>query len=173
MLAVTRKRTVTQLPNYHVTCSSVAHFHDVHHEAWTFERMHRAVSQQRATVVFYSLLERALLVWVLQPGAGLVRFYTGRSFKEETMREQVPFLVCVRVCIPTGLSSGENRYPPCVCVCVCVCVCISYLIIIIVIIIITIHTNIIISVLSVTIASCGQRPQAQDLLEELPQTQPV
>ncbi|XP_076455182.1 uncharacterized protein LOC143289867 isoform X2 [Babylonia areolata] len=88
-----RKRSITQLPNYHVTCAGVTHFHDVHHEAWTYERMHRVVSQQSATVIFYSLLEHALLMWVLQPGAGLVRFYTGRSFKEATIRQQVATLL--------------------------------------------------------------------------------
>ena len=80
---------MTQLPNYHVTCSSVVHFHDMHHDTWNFDRMHRVVSQQSGTVLFYSLLEHSLLVWVLQPGAGLVRFYTGRSFKDVTLRKQV------------------------------------------------------------------------------------
>ncbi|KAL8606426.1 hypothetical protein ACOMHN_060331 [Nucella lapillus] len=88
-----RKRTITQLPNYHVTCAGVTHFHDAHREAWTFERMHRVVSQQSATVIFYSLLEHALLVWVLQPGVGLVRFYTGRYFKEGSIRQQVVSLL--------------------------------------------------------------------------------
>ena len=80
---------VTQLPNYHVTCSSMAHFHDVHRDTWTFDRMHRVVSQQNGTVLFYSLLKHSLLLWVMQPGVGLVRFYTGRSFKEITLRQQV------------------------------------------------------------------------------------
>ncbi|KAK7502589.1 hypothetical protein BaRGS_00006164 [Batillaria attramentaria] len=88
-----RKRSVTQLPNYHVTCAGATHYHDMHREVWGMERMHRVVSQQNSTVIFYSLLEHALLMWVLQPGAGLVRFYTGRASKDLSMRQQVTKLL--------------------------------------------------------------------------------
>ncbi|KAK7094678.1 tetratricopeptide repeat protein 28-like [Littorina saxatilis] len=110
-----RKRTVTQLPNHHVTCAGVAHFHDVHHEAWTYDRMHRVVSQQSGTVLFYSLLEHALLLWVIQPGVGLVRFYTGRSFKETSMRQQVTSLLTELLTDkdqPDNFTTCESRALP-------------------------------------------------------------
>ena len=40
--------------------------------------MRRIVSEQKATVLYYSLLNNFLLLWVLQPAEGVVRFYSGK-----------------------------------------------------------------------------------------------
>lgn len=87
-----RKQSITQLPNYHVTCAGHAHYYELHQELWSMEHIHRVVSEQNATVIFYSLLEHCLLLWVLVPGVGLVRFYSGRAPKDMSMRAQVVVL---------------------------------------------------------------------------------
>ena len=46
---------------------------------WDTERINRLVSQQNATILYYTVLGDSYIVWVLQPGRGVVRFYQSRS----------------------------------------------------------------------------------------------
>lgn len=63
-------------------------------DMWLFEKMMRVVGQQNATVLYYTVLPSRLLIWVLQPGEGLTRFYSLKSAKEShTMTEQIQDLV--------------------------------------------------------------------------------
>ena len=39
------------------------------------------VNQQNATVLFYSVLDDKFLLWVIQPGVGITRFYIGKQEK--------------------------------------------------------------------------------------------
>ena len=51
--------------------------------------MHRIVSEQSATVLYYSLMDQLLLLWVLQPAIGVARFYTTSTTKDNTYPNQV------------------------------------------------------------------------------------
>ncbi|XP_067661035.1 tetratricopeptide repeat protein 28-like [Haliotis asinina] len=88
-----RKRTVTQLPSYASTLGQTIPSTLALRNLWSVERMNRSVSQQNGTVLYYSLLDSSLLLWVLQPGRGLVRFYTGRPGKDMSMRDQIQTLI--------------------------------------------------------------------------------
>ncbi|XP_048245138.1 tetratricopeptide repeat protein 28-like [Haliotis rufescens] len=88
-----RKRTITQLPNFTSTLGQTIPSTLALRDVWTVERMNRAVSQQNGTVMYYSLLDSSLLLWVLQPARGLVRFYSGRAGKDMSMRDQIQSLI--------------------------------------------------------------------------------
>ena len=42
---------------------------------WSAEKLNHVINQQAATVVFYSILHDAVLIWVLHPGEGIVGFH--------------------------------------------------------------------------------------------------
>ncbi len=52
--------------------------------AWNIDKIKHVVSQTNATVLYYSLLEESVLVWILQPGCGIVRFYQNKVHDLET-----------------------------------------------------------------------------------------
>ncbi|XP_053380746.1 tetratricopeptide repeat protein 28-like isoform X2 [Mercenaria mercenaria] len=87
-----RKRTLTTTHNYQASAMT-SQSHTAPWDMWSVERMGRVVSQQNSTVLYYSLLSEYLLLWVLQPGVGLVRFYSRRAGKEENMIETVEGLL--------------------------------------------------------------------------------
>ena len=84
-----RRRCVTQLPNFHSAPGQGLSISGMTCDVWTVNRMNRALGQQNATVLYYSLLEKNLLLWVLQPGAGLTRFYSGSLTKDCSVRTKV------------------------------------------------------------------------------------
>lgn len=88
-----RKRSLTQTHNYQ-SSALTSLSHTAPWDIWSIERMGRVVSQQNCTVLYYSLLTEYLLLWVLQPGPGLVRFYSRRAKgNEENMIETVEGLI--------------------------------------------------------------------------------
>ena len=82
-----RRRYMTQMPGY-VGTQIGSHLD-------TIEHLTRIVNQQNANVLYYSLLPSRLLIWVILPGQGVVRFYSGRSEKDEGMIEQVTSVLCL------------------------------------------------------------------------------
>lgn len=58
-------------------------------DMWSIEKIHHVVSQQNATVLYYSILDNKLLLWVLQPGLGIVRFYASRATEENSAPNKV------------------------------------------------------------------------------------
>ena len=83
-----RKRPLTQTHNYQASAMT-SQSHTAPWDMWTVERMKRVVSQQNSTILYYSLVKTHLLLWVLQPGEGLVRFYSKKAFGDESMIEVV------------------------------------------------------------------------------------
>ena len=68
--------------------------HMMAYDMWTFDRIKRVVTQQNATVVFYSLLKHQVVTWVLKPGEGLVYFYVKKlPTSDVTMIEHVQKLL--------------------------------------------------------------------------------
>ncbi|ESO98992.1 hypothetical protein LOTGIDRAFT_231307 [Lottia gigantea] len=107
-----RKRCVTQLPNY----SSVPG-QNVYRtsEKWSCQKLESVVSGQSATVLYYSLLDSNLLLWVLQPAEGLTRFYTRRAPKHITMTEKIENLLqqlFTGMDYKNRLNECENRALP-------------------------------------------------------------
>ena len=49
------------------------------YDAWSVERITRVVSQQNATVLMYQLQTNQILMWLIKPGEGVVRFYAGKG----------------------------------------------------------------------------------------------
>ncbi|GFN95683.1 tetratricopeptide repeat protein 28 [Plakobranchus ocellatus] len=84
-----RKRSVVALPNFQATCRASNHSLDSSREIWGTDHMHRIVSEQSATVLYYSLMDQLLLLWVLQPAVGVARFYTTNTTKDNTFPNQV------------------------------------------------------------------------------------
>lgn len=63
-------------------------------DAWSVEKMTRVVNQQNATVLMYHLLHNQLLLWLLKPGEGVKRFYTGKGYESDTsVREELCQLI--------------------------------------------------------------------------------
>ena len=83
-----RKRPLTQTHNYQASALT-SQSHTAPWDIWTVERMNRIVSEQNSTVLYYSLLKTNLLIWLLKPGEGLVRFYSRKAAGEENMIESV------------------------------------------------------------------------------------
>ena len=83
-----RKRPLTQTHNYQASAMT-SQSHTAPWDIWTVERMNRVVSQQNSTVLYYSLLKTHLLLWVLKPGEGLVRFYSKKAAEGDNMIETV------------------------------------------------------------------------------------
>ena len=55
-----------------------------------FDGLINIVHQQNATVLYYSVLNDALFLWVLQPAIGIARFYAGKNITtEQTIPEQI------------------------------------------------------------------------------------
>lgn len=72
------------------------------YDSWTIDKMSRVVSQQNATVLYYQILPSQLLIWVLQPGEGVVRFYNGKSTPEQDDYDK---LLLKLICQIKGLCS--------------------------------------------------------------------
>lgn len=81
-----RKRYVTQIPGY------ISH----HMGLDTIDHLLRIVNEQNSNVLYYSLLPSRLLIWVLIPGEGIVRFYSGKSEEDEGMIVQVSNIVNIQ-----------------------------------------------------------------------------
>ncbi|XP_064648996.1 tetratricopeptide repeat protein 28-like [Lineus longissimus] len=62
-------------------------------ESWTVDRIKRVVMQQNATILYYSILHDLLLLWVLQPDKGLVRFYSTRMLPRQTTSQHIATLL--------------------------------------------------------------------------------
>ncbi|XP_052790745.1 tetratricopeptide repeat protein 28-like isoform X2 [Mya arenaria] len=109
-----RKRTLTQTHNYQSTALT-SQSHTAPWDMWTVERMGRVVSQQNSPVLYYSLLSQHLLLWVLQPGQGLTRFYCKKAEEPHSMIETVEKMVeeiradCDTKSLP---RQSENRAIP-------------------------------------------------------------
>ncbi|KAJ8300636.1 hypothetical protein KUTeg_022155 [Tegillarca granosa] len=84
-----RKRHLTQMPGYAAAVSTGPHGHTHHWELWTIDRINRVVGQQNSTVLYYSLLSERVLVWIIVPGEGIVRFYSGKSEGGCNLIEQI------------------------------------------------------------------------------------
>ena len=72
------------------------------------------VHQQNATILYYTVLNDALLLWILQPGVGIARFYAGKNNAEgQTMPRQIEELVHeMRETQTLGKEDYENRSLP-------------------------------------------------------------
>ncbi|CAL1537155.1 unnamed protein product [Lymnaea stagnalis] len=88
-----RKRSLITLPNFQLTCRADNHSLDSSREIWGTDHMKRIVSSQNATVLYYSLLENQLLIWVLAPGEGVVRFYSTKASTAHTFTQQITKLL--------------------------------------------------------------------------------
>ncbi|GFR63069.1 tetratricopeptide repeat protein 28 [Elysia marginata] len=88
-----RKRSVVALPNFQATCRASNHSLDSSREIWGTDHMHRIVSEQTATVLYYTLMDQLLLLWVLQPAVGVARFYTTTTTKDNTFPDQITSLL--------------------------------------------------------------------------------
>ena len=60
-------------------------------DAWSIDKITRVISEQNATVLYYTVLPQCLLIWVLQPSHGLVRFYSNKpkDSDKETISQQI------------------------------------------------------------------------------------
>ncbi|KAK3780031.1 hypothetical protein RRG08_029724 [Elysia crispata] len=88
-----RKRGVVALPNFQATCRASNHSLDSNREIWGTDHMHRIVSEQSATVLYYTLMDQLLLIWVLQPAVGVARFYTTSTTKDNSFPDQITSLL--------------------------------------------------------------------------------
>ena len=72
------------------------------------------VHQQNATILYYTVLNDALLLWILQPGVGIARFYAGKNNTEgQTMPQQIEELIDeMRERQVLGKEDYENRSLP-------------------------------------------------------------
>ncbi|XP_069120674.1 tetratricopeptide repeat protein 28-like isoform X2 [Argopecten irradians] len=86
-----RRRHLTQQPGYLASLSLglTSYSHGSVLEVWSPDRINRLVSQQSAYVLFYSLIDSHLLLWVLAPGQGVVRFYSRKAEDDKNMVQQV------------------------------------------------------------------------------------
>ncbi|XP_074655351.1 uncharacterized protein LOC141908946 isoform X2 [Tubulanus polymorphus] len=62
-------------------------------DSWSLNRLLRVVDQQSATVIYYTVTGFRLLLWLLQPGRGIVRFYSTKSESGKTMTESIVELI--------------------------------------------------------------------------------
>ena len=61
---------------------------------WSLDNILNVVHEQNATVLYYTVLNNALLLWVLQPGVGIAKFYVGRnSTTDQTIPKQIEELI--------------------------------------------------------------------------------
>lgn len=75
------RSNVLSVSNYGFDDASVmssAVGHSLWRDMLDLEKVHHVVSQQSATLLYYSVLQDSFLLWVLQPGHGIVRFYHGK-----------------------------------------------------------------------------------------------
>ena len=56
---------------------------------WDMDRVRRVVNQQNAMILFYTLFQNSYMVWVLQPGKGVVRFYQGKNQDKSSSLSQI------------------------------------------------------------------------------------
>lgn len=86
-----RRRHLTQKPGYVASVSPGLTTYNQGSvlEVWNIERMNRAVSQQSAHILYYSLINSHVLLWVLAPGQGIVRFYSRKADSNVNMVQQV------------------------------------------------------------------------------------
>ncbi|KAK6195644.1 hypothetical protein SNE40_001029 [Patella caerulea] len=88
-----RKRCITELPNFSTVPGQNVYGSSNSWDMWSFQKLARTVSGQNATILYYSLLDYNLLLWVLQPADGMTRFYAGRAPKDITMTEKVTNMI--------------------------------------------------------------------------------
>ena len=75
------RRLVTQLLNASAWTSKSSlnmNSHCRSFDMWSIEKITRIVNEQNSTVLYYTMLPSCLLLWVLRPGHGVVRFYTAK-----------------------------------------------------------------------------------------------
>lgn len=53
------------------------------------EQMNKEVTEFNSTVIYYSVLETLLLIWVIKPGFGIVRFYSTKWVNKEMPLEVI------------------------------------------------------------------------------------
>ena len=58
--------------------------HMAAYDMWTFDRIKRVVTQQNATVIFFSVLPKFIITWMIKPGEGLAFFYVKKMPDNET-----------------------------------------------------------------------------------------
>ena len=75
----------------HNKCLPTLHKDSIHE---SLDKIINIVHQQNATVLYYTLLHNALLLWVLHPGIGIARFYAGKNnVTDATIPEQIEELI--------------------------------------------------------------------------------
>ena len=63
-------------------------------DMWDMERILRTVNEQNATILYYTILPNALLLWILQPGIGIARFYASKNTNpEKTLIQQIQEII--------------------------------------------------------------------------------
>ncbi|KAL3871452.1 hypothetical protein ACJMK2_039449 [Sinanodonta woodiana] len=88
-----RKRHLTQMHNYQAAIVRTSHPSGPLWDMWEMDKINRVVSQQNATVLYYSLFKSALLLWVLQPTNGLVRFYSKKALGDSDFIQEIQSLL--------------------------------------------------------------------------------
>ena len=76
-------------------------------DAWSINKMSHVVTQQSATVLYYTILPSSLLIWVLQPDEGLARFHTSRARNKQPIAEQVQ---CMLAEVKQNRNTKELQY---------------------------------------------------------------
>ena len=62
---------------------------------WNFEKISRVVSHQKATILYFTLLQSSINVWVLHPSEGLARFYSTKgSLSGERIQKTITDMIC-------------------------------------------------------------------------------
>ncbi|KAI8771455.1 tetratricopeptide repeat protein 28 [Biomphalaria glabrata] len=109
-----RKRRVISLPNFQSTCRAGNHSLDLMLEVWGTDHMNRIVSFQNATVLYYSLLDNILLLWVLSPGQGVTRFYSTKGSSQNLTKKITDLLQDIKSGWNTAelLTTSESRALP-------------------------------------------------------------
>lgn len=84
-----RRRTIMEMPNYQLKAVSRLPRGSSSIELCSVDRLLHTANQQNGLVLYFSVLPKHLLLWVLSPTGGLSRFYCSKTVNDETMVEQV------------------------------------------------------------------------------------
>ncbi|XP_059149912.1 tetratricopeptide repeat protein 28-like [Physella acuta] len=88
-----RKRGLLSVPHFQSNYRASNHSLDSCSELWETDHLKQIVSQQNGTVLYYSLLDNLLLLWVLSPGEGIIRFYSAKSSVNKTFSQIITELL--------------------------------------------------------------------------------
>lgn len=95
-------------------------------QIWDTDYIKRIVSQQNATILYYSVLENQLLLWVLRPVEGIARFYCTRTSEEQTFPQQVSSCcwkmkmeyICFNILFVSVLHHYHHHHQQIMCSCI-------------------------------------------------------